>query len=417
MIRLLFKQIWKQRSVNVWLWMELMVVFVCLAYVVDYLYMTTERYLLPLGFDTEHVYRVYLSKVSPNSEAYVADEPEGAQFEQMQTIMQRMRAFPGVEAVSATTYGPPYDRGYSNGSRGIDTVWVHGHMNSVSPPFFEVFRISDVHGQIKPLVTAAMEGNTVIISRETERKFALEGVSALGNGLKGWGEEVAKATVRAICEDVRFDDFSIVYPVYYNCQSEEETLRSRGPDATFCVRVNPEADNKEFLSTFRKEMSKQLRIGNIYLMDVTSYKDIRDNYYRSNGTINQVKTYLAGFSFLLLNIFMGVIGTFWIRTQQRRSEIGLHIALGATHESVRAHLLFEGTLLLLLAVIPACVISGNLIYLDIFGDTYDSDSVFQRFATGHLITLFVLWIMIMIGIYFPSRQVLKVHPAEALHNE
>ena len=38
MIKHLLKQIWAQRSVNDWLWFELMFVSVCLFYVMDYLY-------------------------------------------------------------------------------------------------------------------------------------------------------------------------------------------------------------------------------------------------------------------------------------------------------------------------------------------------------------------------------------------
>ena len=40
MIKHLLKQIWAQRSVNAWLWFELMIVSVCLFYVMDYLYVT-----------------------------------------------------------------------------------------------------------------------------------------------------------------------------------------------------------------------------------------------------------------------------------------------------------------------------------------------------------------------------------------
>lgn len=42
MIKHLLKQIWAQRSVNAWLWFELMIVSVCLFYVMDYLYVTED---------------------------------------------------------------------------------------------------------------------------------------------------------------------------------------------------------------------------------------------------------------------------------------------------------------------------------------------------------------------------------------
>ena len=46
MIKHLLKQIWAQRSVNAWLWFELMIVSVCLFYVMDYLYVTDRTMVL-----------------------------------------------------------------------------------------------------------------------------------------------------------------------------------------------------------------------------------------------------------------------------------------------------------------------------------------------------------------------------------
>ena len=52
MIKHLLKQIWAQRSVNAWLWFELMIVSVCLFYVMDYLedYMPLRSVLIPNTF-------------------------------------------------------------------------------------------------------------------------------------------------------------------------------------------------------------------------------------------------------------------------------------------------------------------------------------------------------------------------------
>ena len=49
-----------------------------------------------------------------------------------------------------------------------------------------------------------------------------------------------------------------------------------------------------------------------------------------------------GMGFLLLNIFLGLLGTFWFRTQQRRSEIALHKVHGASDMSIFTRLISEG---------------------------------------------------------------------------
>lgn len=143
MIKHLLKQIWAQRSVNAWLWFELMIVSVCLFYVMDYLYVTGRLYATPLGFDTEHVYRVKLASIPPGGKEYKPGDTDSLKIEQWFSILSRLRAYPGVEAVSLSIGSHPYNQNSSSGSRGIDTTWVHGYVYNVSPDYFRVFRITD----------------------------------------------------------------------------------------------------------------------------------------------------------------------------------------------------------------------------------------------------------------------------------
>jgi putative ABC transport system permease protein len=416
MIKHLLKQIWAQRSVNAWLWFELMIVSVCLFYVMDYLYVTGRLYATPLGFDTEHVYRVKLASIPPGGKEYKPGDTDSLKIEQWFSILSRLRAYPGVEAVSLSIGSHPYNQNSSSGSRGIDTTWVHGYVYNVSPDYFRVFRITDKQGKTESLVQAATQENTWIISAETEREFSAKGTDALGKGVKNWGETEPTHTIRGICNTIRFDDFYPLYPTYIECHSEAALLGWRGNNAEFCVRVRPDADGVDFPSRFRKDMKVQLRVGNFYLLDITSFDDLRENYYRSNEKINDVKTRIAALGFFLLNILMGVIGTFWIRTQQRRSEMGLRLALGSTRANLRSLLIGEGVLLLILATVPAAVISLNLAFMDLLTDTMPVVTV-TRFLIVQAMTFVSIVVMIVIGICIPARQVMRIQPAEALHEE
>ena len=418
MIKHIFKQIWAQRAVNVWLWAELVVVSVCLSYVVDYLYTTGRTYFSPLGFNVEHVYKVSIGSVSSASRAYEAGESDSLYLERCADILTRLRAYPGVEAASVSSGSHPYNQSNATGTHGIDTTWVHACIFHVSPEFFRVFRVVDKQGQIDPLVSAAAQPRALIMSAEAERKFADAGVKALGGEMKTWGQEVPSLKVTSICSDVRFNDFADIYPVYYTCKSEKEIFENSGSYAEFCIRVRPEADNGNFLKDFRKAMKTQLRLGNFYLMEVTSFDDIRTNYYRSNGVINNVKTRIAGLAFLLVNIFLGVIGTFWIRTQQRRGEMGLRLALGSTYGGIRRLLVGEGLMLLVLAIIPVVLIDANVVHFGLLEEEgEESTFTVMRFLMDMGITFFLMAMMIVVGILLPARQAMKIKPAEALHEQ
>lgn len=60
-----------------------------------------------------------------------------------------------------------------------------------------------------------------------------------------------------------------------------------------CVRIRPDVDGNDFPTRFRKEMAEQLRLGNLYLLDVQPLSYIRDGYIRSIGVENEVKTRVA----------------------------------------------------------------------------------------------------------------------------
>ncbi len=124
-----------------------------------------------------------------------------------------------------------------------------------------------------------------------------------------------------------------------------------------CVPIPTE---KILFVEFRKDMREQLMIGNFL-----SWRYAPDD--RLSGTRqlkeprNDLYTYLSVAVFFLMNAFLAVLGTFWFRTQQRRSELGLRVALGGTRVSLRRLLWGEGvSLLLTLAFIPAIVVASKL---------------------------------------------------------
>ncbi len=46
--------------------------------------------------------------------------------------------------------------------------------------------------------------------------------------------------------------------------------------------------------------------------------------------------------FLLINVFLAVIGTFWFRVNRRRNELGLRMAVGSSRRRLQQLLIGEG---------------------------------------------------------------------------
>ena len=125
---------------------------------------------------------------------------------------------------------------------------------------------------------------------------------------------------------------------------------------------------------------------------------------------------MAVIAFLLVNIFLGIIGTFWFRTDYRKAEMGLRLAVGSTRTSLFRLLIAEGVILLTLAIIPAGIISFNIGKADLV-DVDRMDFTFVRFICGMLITYLLMAFMIILGIWYPARQAMKIQPAEVLHEQ
>ena len=118
-----------------------------------------------------------------------------------------------------------------------------------------------------------------------------------------------------------------------------------------------------------------------------------------------------------MNIFLGVIGTFWFRTQQRRREVALRMAMGSSRQGVFLRLMSEGILLLTLAAVPAVIIAFNVGMAELVDVEKTSFRRRGVFLAAVVATWSLMAVMIVAGIWYPARGAMKVQPAEALHDE
>jgi putative ABC transport system permease protein len=181
------------------------------------------------------------------------------------------------------------------------------------------------------------------------------------------------------------------------------------------IRVRPDAD-VNFQERFIKEMSPVLNSGEYYLFNIQSYKEKKQYADFSNGVTQDIRAAQLILSFFIFNIFLGLIGSFWFRIRQRRGEIALRMALGCSRKQVRNQLFTEGLMLLIIAMIPALLVNLNIYFAGLSFSTRMEESAL-RFVIGQLLTFGLMALMVLLGILFPTRQAMKLQPAEALHEE
>ena len=202
-------------------------------------------------------------------------------------------------------------------------------------------------------------------------------------------------------------------------------IRSSLDNMRIVVRLKEGVRMERFLHDFRPWMLRQLRIGNLYARELQSYDEINAAREFSDSTVLYRRS-LSIALFFLVNLCLGVIGTFWMQTRTRREEVGVMLSYGATPHRIRLLLLGEGTALTTLATFIGCFIylqyafseglnTGSSLMEAVTPSWVDNFGLHFFFVS--LMVYVILLLVVWIGIYIPARRISSISPTEALRDE
>lgn len=354
------------------------VIATSLWYAVDYVYAVAVNGQKSLGFEWENVYYIQVGVLPQES----LERDTTTRSHEMMTgeyleFCNRLKRHPAVKDLCYTRMHFHYV--WKNGFKTVfyDTLQAGAYTRMVSPGYFSVFGVKGADGCSPEELSKRARPEEMVMT-----------------------DNLARTSQQAAFYYVRNDGFKCTYASI--------------PYQDLFIRVKADADRPGFVEAFRKEMKKQLRVGNLYLADMRPMSEFRNEQlsdYRS-----ELYTYLAIAGFFLINAFLAVLGTFWFRTQHRREELAIRITSGATPHSLMRLLMGEGILLVTFAYIPALIVAYNLGVADLV-NTWPVEWSLGRFIVGGILTYFLLLVVVVFSIWFPARQAMKIQPAEALHGE
>ena len=412
----LLAQIKNEWRTNLWLAIELLLVSVVMWWVIDNLYCIGATYFEPRGFNVDHCYLIEMGHLTEKSPDF-QEKPYQEKMDDILELANRLRQRPEIEAVSLSQNSYPYNGSNSWTSIRLvdDTLEAGGSLilRNVSPDFVKVFRYEGANGETPEQLAEMLEKGEMIASDNVftyAYKRPLPMTNYVGRRFYWQNDTTFSLQLGASMKVVRYSDFQAA-------RTSRSILLKRtmwAEDAELCVRVRADQD-VDFIERLKADSEKQFRVGNIYISNIRSFKDIRRNFqqFQYNGVRDAITTVV----FLLVNIFLGLLGTFWFRTQQRKSEIALHKAHGATNRMVFTRLLSEGWLLLLVITPLAVIIDFNLAFAELNARHNGLYLEWDRLLVCAVISFLLIALMIAIGIGIPARKAMKVDPAEALHNE
>lgn len=416
MKRKLFVQMRNEWRSNAWLFAELLIISIVMWYVLVFFASIVSARMDHPGYDTEGVYSLGLSWVQPDSELYDnSRSANDAYQEDKEELVRRLREIPQTEAVSLGSMILPYNYNFSGNTytlQRIDdpdsTVRVLFSQKPLQSEMVEVMHYEGISGETPQRLRELLDEGFVLV---TENLFEAVNVEADDDAIKNvpreWTVMKYDSTIYkigAVIRTIKRNDYEpAFYPtlVYPNRWGKELDLR-----------VKPGC-GREFEEYMDENIGKY-RVGNCYISDVKSVEVIKEANQRD--IVQMMEMQLACIGFLMLSIFLGLLGTFWFRTQQRVGEIAIRLANGATRGSIFSRLISEG--LILLAIIAPLALPAYwvLLHYDLTL-SYGMPDGMGMYVLCALVTFALLALMIVLGIWFPARKAMKIEPALVLKSE
>lgn len=414
-------QIFNERRSNWAMMAELLIVSSVVWYLVDCAYVIVTRAMEPLGFDATNCYRLDVSKFDEGSVGYDTAHPDSMEINiaDFLALTDRLRHDADIEAVGYSWRNDPYQGMLYSTATHYDTLQTSAKIVVCNPDFLKVFRYRGANGETPEQLAAMLRNGNVLLShlafgkehdtnkminKEIKIDISFSDIDTLPRRIAA----IFMPTKRFSWEETAWQQ-SVILP------ATNEAMHQMIYSISLAIRVK-ENCAQGFSDRFRQKISgKQLRVGNYYVNGFHSYGELKRNSEAKQDT--SMRYYTVAIVFLLVNVFLGLLGTFWLRTQHRFPEIGLQKAIGATNTDITLRLLTEAILMMTIAFLPSLIIDINIAHANLT-EYYQGETLATgRFIICAAISYVLMMLIIALGIWFPALRATKANPADVLRGE
>lgn len=415
MNRKLFTQIKNEWRDNLWLVVELVVVSAAIWTLSIYMLAILRPTFEEKGYDIEDVCVMSLKMIDKSSPEY-SPEAEATVADDVRTLLKRVRRSGNVEAAALSNNALPYNFSFFgcvlHTVGESDSVPYNGNLRRASPSIVRVLRLESPDGEEAARLEEMLRRGEFLVSHNREYENVADIRKLLGHRACLQGD-VQSHVVGGMVNSMKRNEYEGELPTILAAidESNDADISEAGDIA---VRVKPgrmDMLRKEFDSD--REMR---RMRNVYLSSIREMKDIRAHNQHSSDTTVRFMT--TGIVFLLVIIFLGLLGTFWFRIRQRTGEIALRKTCGATSAQIFRRTVAEALCLLGVATVVAEGVDFLVLHFLIGDEMVPMGMNKWGVALGAVaLTVIVMGIMIVAGVVIPARRAMRIEPAEALKEE
>lgn len=399
MLHHLLKLIWKRKSRNMMLSLEILLAFMVVFAIAAFAVRNYQLQQMPTGFG----WRDQWSVVIRNAQRIPSD---AAMYD---ALKRALLDLPEVEKVAFTAVAP-YEMSRRMGFFSLPdgSNRVESDSMGSTDDFFDAMQMTPAQGRWFSKADDGADTTPVVINRLLADKL-FPGIPAVGQVfIDAEGMAIGKPQryrVSAVVEQYRtngeyMDPVNVVLPRFVPGVSED-------PPMIIMLRVKPGTPR-----AFEARLSARLkREHSDWSFVISPLSESRKTMQKLQMLPLVIMSVIA--AFLLVMVAFGLFGVLWQNTTQRIPEIGLRRALGADAGHIYRQIIAEQMLLSTGAIMVALVLLVQLPLTGVFGDSLN----WPVFLTAAALSAGVIYLLSLLCSLYPGWRAARLSPTQALHYE
>lgn len=427
MLKLIFKSLWARRRRNGWLLAELILVTLLTWYITDPVFVLSYNRSLPLGYNPDGLLIASICNLPSKAPGYLQEESDSLHMmRNLNRMLHEVRNHPDVQSATPLfTFAYPGSGGCYTWALSYDTLECYLSIHFFTPrsDYFKTFGFEVLEGKtLQDLDNMDFQKEEIVITNDMPRKLANSNTLTGKQIYADNDKDTTFYRVKAMVERVRARSFEQWLPTCF--QPQVKVRADEVANGNILIRLRPEVSEQRFLHDFRPWAQKHLRAGNLYIRDAQSYQEQLKKQEYGFGVTNIYRMNIALAVFFLINLVLGVTGTFWLQTRSRHEEVGIMMSYGASRRHICRLLMGEGAVLASFAWLVGCLIylqygisEGNW-YQQGFADSfYWINDFWLHYGAVSLIVYIVIVSVVLLGVYIPAYRISRIQPTDALRDE
>ena len=397
MIKHIFRLMWNQKKRHFLIVFEIFIVFLVTFGTVYLLSGDLSKRLIPMPIEINGVGAFKL---------YTEDTNTTMIKKTYNDLDRHLRQLPYVENVSFNRTNLPFEDSYTTSSFNYNGKELRLYLREVDTNYSRLINLKLLKGRWPKLAESKLDPRPALLSPEAV------------DTLFGKEDPIGKVFYRGELGKIEGQKRYVVYGVtpsfkqhdYDKAQASIFLLYEPGSNdygyAGIMVKLK-QGGEQTYFKNIEKEIFKVVDPNIWSLWSVSSLEEMRRSMnagYSSRFTSRALVGVI-----IIVNALLGFIGVLWYNTNQRRRELGLRKAFGATSVSIRRQLIMESLVINLFGVLPALFLLLQVYFMGLY--PFETPIFFFSIVFSFIL----LSGLIIVAAWYPGKIAGSTQPAIALH--